>query len=214
VSAGLGEEYEGEGYDREFALPELQDELIQNLSRVKPGRTIVVLHGGGNFDSLGWIEQVGAYLHTFYPGQNGGQALAEILFGKVNPSGKLPVTFERRITDNPAYATFPNPVNQRPNEIAYSEGLYVGYRGYEKRKIKPLYAFGYGLSYTTFKYSDLDISPSKQNSLAKISFTMSKLEDAGPIRCLQAPDSERLASRQTPRDMHFRSGSAAQKELG
>jgi len=103
--------------------------------------------------------------------------LAEILFGKVNPSGKLPVTFERRITDNPAYATFPNPVNQHPNEIAYSEGLYVGYRGYEKRKIKPLYAFGYGLSYTTFKYSDLDISPSKQNSLAKISFTMSKLED-------------------------------------
>jgi beta-glucosidase len=181
VSAGLGEEYEGEGYDREFPLPEFQDELIQNLSRVKPGRTIVALHGGGNFDSLGWIDQVGAYLHTFYPGQNGGQALAEILFGKVNPSGKLPVTFERRITDNPAYATFPNPVNQHPNEIAYSEGLYVGYRGYEKRKIKPLYAFGYGLSYTTFKYSDLDISPSKQNSLAKISFTVSKLEDKNDL---------------------------------
>jgi beta-glucosidase len=129
VLAGLGEEYEGEGYDREFALPEFQDELIQNLSRVKMRRTIVVLHGGGNFDSLGWIDQVGAYLHTFYPGQNGGQALAEILFGKVNPSGKLPVTFERRITANPAYATFPNPVNQHPTEIAYSEGLYVGYRG-------------------------------------------------------------------------------------
>jgi beta-glucosidase len=116
-----------------------------------------------------------------YPGQNGGQALAEILVGKVNPSGKLPVTFERRITDNPAYATFPKPVNQHPNEIAYSEGLYVGYRGYEKRKTKPLYAFGYGLSYTTFKYSDLDISPSKQNSLAKISFNASKLVDENEL---------------------------------
>ena len=178
VSAGLGEEYEGEGYDREFPLPEFQDELIQNLSRVNP-RTIVVLHGGGNFDSLGWIDQVGAYLHTFYPGQNGGQALAEILSGKVNPSGKLPVTFERRITDNPAYATFPNPVNQHPTQIAYSEGLYVGYRGYEKRNIKPLYAFGYGLSYTEFGFSNLKIKPSAQNddnSLTKVSLSEVKPE--------------------------------------
>ena len=158
VTAGLGEEYEGEGYDREFTLPEFQDELIQNLARVNP-RTITVLHGGGNFDSLGWIHQVGAYLHTFYPGQNGGQALAEILFGDVNPSGKLPVTFERRIQDNPAYAGFPNPVNQLPTEITYSEGLYVGYRGYEKRRIKPLYPFGFGLSYTTFQFSDIKVEP-------------------------------------------------------
>ena len=139
----------------------------------------MVLHGGGNFDSLGWIDQVGAYLHTFYPGQNGGQALAEILSGKVNPSGKLPVTFERRITDNPAYATFPNPVNQHPTQIAYSEGLYVGYRGYEKRDIKPLYAFGYGLSYTEFGFSNLKIKPSAQNddnSLTKVSLSESKPE--------------------------------------
>src|SRR5271165_6231067 len=83
-------------------------------------RTIVVLHGGGNFDSLGWIDKVGAYLHTFYPGQNGGQALGEILFGEVNPSGRLPVTFEKRIEDNPAYATFPKTINQPgiPTEIA------------------------------------------------------------------------------------------------
>jgi beta-glucosidase len=134
IAGGLNDAYEGEGYDREFPLPEFQDELIQNLSRVNP-RTIVVLHGGGNIDSLQWINQVGAYLHTFYPGQNGGQALAEILFGDVNPSGKLPVTFEQRITDNPAYVGFPNPVNQHPTELTYSEGLYVGYRGYEKRRI-------------------------------------------------------------------------------
>lgn len=107
VTGGLGEEYEGEGYDREFPLPEFLDELIENLAQANP-RTIVALHGGGNFYSLDWIDKVGAYLHTFYPGQNGGQALGEILFGQVNPSGRLPVTFEKRIEDNPAYATFPN----------------------------------------------------------------------------------------------------------
>lgn len=157
-SGGIGEDYEGEGRDREFQLPEFQDELIQNLSRVNP-RTIVALHGGGNFDSEAWINQVGAYLHTFYPGQNGGQSLAEILFGDVNPSGKLPVTFERRIQDNPAYATFPEPVNQKPTQIAYSEGLYVGYRGYEKLNRPPLYPFGYGLSYTTFTFSNIKVEP-------------------------------------------------------
>ncbi|HEY0789535.1 MAG TPA: glycoside hydrolase family 3 C-terminal domain-containing protein [Chthoniobacterales bacterium] len=170
VSGGLSEEYEGEGLDREFQLPEFQDELIQNLSRVNP-HTIVVLHGGGNFDSLSWINQVGAYLHTFYPGQNGGQALAEILFGDVNPSGRLPVTFERRIQDNPAYATFPKPVNQKPTEIAYSEGLYVGYRGYEKGHIAPLYPFGYGLSYTTFEFSGLQVKPVEFDGTTPVTVT-------------------------------------------
>jgi hypothetical protein len=131
------------GYlDRQQLLPSIPLDNFNSeyvaLQIAREGVVLVVLHGGGNFDSSGWIDQVGAYLHTFYPGQNGGQALAEILVGKVNPSGKLPVTFERRITDNPAYATFPKPVNQHPNEIAYSEGLYVGYRGYEKRKTKPV----------------------------------------------------------------------------
>jgi beta-glucosidase len=158
VAGGLNEAYDGEGHDRPFELPEFQEELIQNISHVN-SRTIVTLYGGGNFASSGWIDGVSGYLHTFYPGQNGGQALAEILFGEVNPSGRLPITFEREITDNPAYATFPNPVNQLPAEIAYSEGLYVGYRGYEKKGIKPLYAFGYGLSYTTFSYSNLKVAP-------------------------------------------------------
>jgi len=169
-TGGIGEDYEGEGRDREFPLPEFQDELIQNLARVNPN-TIVGLHGGGNFDSLGWIDQVGAYLHTFYPGQNGGQALAEILFGDVNPSGKLPMTFERRIEDNPAHATFPEPVNQHPTSIAYSEGIYVGYRGYEKNNIPPLFPFGYGLSYTTFDYSDINITPASFDGTTPVTVT-------------------------------------------
>ena len=110
ICAGISNEYEGEGEDRSFTLPEFQDELIKNLSTVNH-RTIVEFFGGGNFDSHLWINQVSALIETFYPGQNGGQALAEILFGDVNPSGKLPVTFEKKITDNPAYATFPFPLS-------------------------------------------------------------------------------------------------------
>jgi beta-glucosidase len=172
IAAGINEAYEGERYDRPFQLPEFQDELIQNLSQVNP-RTIVVFHGGGNFDSQKWINQVGGLLECFYPGQKGGQALAEILFGDVNPSGKLPVTFEKRIEDNPAYATFPT-INTHPDAIAYSEGIFVGYRGYEKNHIQPLFSFGFGLSYTKFQYSDIKITPAVFDGTqpVKVSFTV------------------------------------------
>ncbi len=153
--------YDGEGRDRSFRLPELQDDLILNATELNP-KTIVVLHGGGGFNVQAWVGEVGALLHAWFPGQYGGQALAEILFGKVNPSGKLPITMEKRVQDNPAFATFPTtiPVPESPEDkIVYSEGLFVGYRGYEKKRIKPQYPFGYGLSYTKFHYSHLDIDP-------------------------------------------------------
>jgi beta-glucosidase len=171
VCAGISNEYEGEGEDRSFTLPEFQDELIKNLSTVNP-RTIVEFYGGGNFDSSNWINQVSALIETFYPGQNGGQALAEILFGEVNPSGKLPVTFEKKISDNPAYATFPKAINTHPDAIPYSEGIFIGYRGYEHNHIEPLFPFGFGLSYTTFAYSDIKIEPAVFNGTdpVKVSF--------------------------------------------
>jgi beta-glucosidase len=159
IAAGISNEYEGEGEDRSFTLPEFQDELIKNVSAANP-RTAVVFHGGGNFDSEQWINQVAGLIEAFYPGQNGGQALAEILFGDVNPSGKLPITMERRAQDNPAFATFPNPVNQHPDSISYSEGIFVGYRGYDHNAIQPLFPFGFGLSYTTFSFSKLSVKPS------------------------------------------------------
>jgi beta-glucosidase len=136
--------------------------LIQNVANVKLGQTIVVTHGGGSFDVQPWINRIGALLHASYPGQNGEQALGEILFRTVNPSGKLPFTWEKLITDNPAVATFPMPLNQKPpnpTKIRYSEGIFVGYRGYEEKHIQPQFSFGFGLSYTTFAYSDLDIEP-------------------------------------------------------
>jgi beta-glucosidase len=120
---------------------------------------VVVFHGGGNFDSEQWINQVDGLVEAFYPGQLGGQALAEILFGDVNPSGKLPITMEKKASDNPAYATFPNPVNQHPDDIMYSEGIFVGYRGYDENGIQPLFPFGFGLSYTTFGFSSLSVTP-------------------------------------------------------
>ena len=135
------------------------------------------MHGGGGFDVQAWVNKVPALLHAWFPGQYGGQALAEILFGEVNPSGKLPITMEKRVQDNPAFATFPiNDLNAP--EIKYSEGLFVGYRGYEKKRIKPQYPFGYGLSYTKFRYSDLEIDPfvlkknilKKDDDLVRVSF--------------------------------------------
>jgi beta-glucosidase len=130
----------------------------------------VVFHGGGNFDSEQWINQVDGLVEAFYPGQLGGQALAEILFGDVNPSGKLPITMEKKITDNPAYATFPNPVNQHPDSISYSEGIFIGYRGYDHNHITPLFPFGFGLSYTTFSFSGLSVTPT-YNGTTPVSVT-------------------------------------------
>jgi beta-glucosidase len=156
LAVGANDQYESEGHDRSFRLPEQQDTLIQNVVQTNP-RTIVVLHGGGGFDVQAWIDQVPALLHAWFPGQYGGQALAEILFGDASPSGKLPITMEKHAQDNPAFAGFPTTANAAT--VVYSEGLFVGYRGYEKNHIEPQYPFGFGLSYTKFRYSDLDISP-------------------------------------------------------
>ncbi|TCP79724.1 beta-glucosidase [Pseudomonas putida] len=161
VAAGTNYENEGEGSDHGYDLPDQQADLIKFVAKANPN-TIVVMHGGGVANMQPWANKVGATLHAWFPGQQGGQALAEILYGKVNPSGKLPVTIDKQIEDNPSYASYPDPTAYRGDnpltEIDYSEGLYLGYRGYDKRHSKPLYPFGFGLSYTTFDYSDLKLS--------------------------------------------------------
>jgi beta-glucosidase len=178
IAAGISNEYEGEGEDRSFTLPEFQDELITNVSAANP-RTVVVFHGGGNFDSEQWINQVDGLVEAFYPGQLGGQALAEILFGDVNPSGKLPITMEKKASDNPAYATFPNPVNQHPDDIMYTEGIFIGYRGYDENGIQPLFPFGFGLSYTTFEFSNLSVTPT-YNGTGSVTATFT-VTNTGPV---------------------------------
>ncbi|RJX77399.1 glycoside hydrolase family 3 protein [Pseudomonas sp. LS-2] len=175
VAVGNSSEYEGEGFDHSFDLPEYQNELIQNIAKANPN-TIVTLHGGTALKMSDWIDQVPAALHAFYPGQNGGQALAEILFGKVNPSGKLPISIERNIEDNPLYADFPNFDNTRTlKEISYKNDLtMLGYRGYDKTGTKPLFAFGHGLSYTRFTYNNISVTPGVAvgNTPIKVSFDL------------------------------------------
>ena len=156
VCVGFDSKTESEGADRPFQLPGGQDELIRQISAVNKN-TIVVLTAGGNVDMTKWIDQVPVVLHTWYPGQEAGTALAQIIFGDYSPSGKLPASFERRWEDNPVYHTY-YPA-KGDSHVQYSEGVFVGYRGYDRSQTKPLFPFGFGLSYTTFAYSNLSLTP-------------------------------------------------------
>ena len=154
VAAGFDPETESEGADRTFNLPPAQDELIEAMAAANKN-TIVVITSGGNVDMTGWLDRVPALIEAWYPGQEGGTALAEVIFGDANPSGRLPVTFERRWEDNPVSKSYyPAPGT---NKVDYKEGVFVGYRGYEKNNIKPQFPFGYGLSYTNFSYGNLSV---------------------------------------------------------
>lgn len=157
VAAGFDHETESEGADRTFSLPTGQDELIQEMAAANRN-TVVVITSGGGTDMSGWVERVPAVVQAWFPGQEGGTALAEILLGDVNPSGRLPVTFERRWEDNPVSASY-YPAADGTKRVEYREGVFVGYRGYEKNSTRPLFAFGHGLSYTTFKYDNLKVTP-------------------------------------------------------
>jgi beta-glucosidase len=156
VAAGYDQETESEGADRTFALPPGQDELIKEMSAANKN-TVVVVTAGGGVDMSAWIDRVPGLIQAWYPGQQGGTALAEVLFGDVNPSGRLPVSFEKRWEDNPSHDGYYAEKDSR--RVHYTEGIFVGYRGYERAKTKPLFAFGSGLSYTTFKYSNLSVKP-------------------------------------------------------
>jgi beta-glucosidase len=147
---------EGEGNDRDFTVDPLQQMLLEEIPRVNP-KTIVTLFGGAGIDCQGWLDRVPGLLHLWYPGQEGGTALSEIISGAVNPSGKLPLTMPKRIEDHPSYPYYLNPVDMAKNRAVYGEGIFVGYRGYDAKNIEPLFPFGYGLSYTTFAYGDLKI---------------------------------------------------------
>ncbi|WP_052026639.1 glycoside hydrolase family 3 protein [Pseudomonas sp. CFII64] len=172
VAAGNSNEYEGEGWDHMFELPEYQGQMIQSIAAQNP-KTIVALHGGTGLKVSDWVDQVSGLLHAFYPGQNGGQALAEIIFGRVNPSAKLPISLERDIQDNPLFSYFPQFDNEGViTQTSYANDLLSGYRGYEKKGTTPLYPFGYGLSYTQFSYSGIRITPAVAlgNTPVQVSF--------------------------------------------
>jgi beta-glucosidase len=176
IAAGFDPNSESEGADRTFALPFGQGELIRELAALNKN-TVVVVTSGGGVDTHGWLDQVPSLVEAWYPGENGGTALAEILFGDVNPSGHLPITLERRWEDNPTHENY-YPA-QGSKRVEYKEGVFVGYRGYEQKRVLPQFPFGFGLSYTTFKYSDLAVTPTGASSsndpygpLYQVSFTV------------------------------------------
>ncbi len=170
IAAGFAPPTEGEGYDRTFALPWGQDALIEAVAAANP-HTIVTLTGGGGMDTRRWLDKVPALLHTYYPGQEGGTAVGEVLFGRHNPEGKLPVSFDRSWDENPS-APYYNPIkgadtslhvteNGKPPvdyvipHVKYEDKLMVGYRYWTTTGKHPLFPFGFGLSYTTFSFSNL-----------------------------------------------------------
>lgn len=170
VAVGFNPDTESEGADRTFQLPPGQDELIREIVAANK-RTVVVITSGGSVDMREWVDGVPALIEAWYPGQEGGTALAGILLGDVNPSGRLPVTFERRWEDNPVHDSYyPEPGTKR---IVYKEGIFVGYRGYEHTGKKPLFPFGYGLSYTSFKYSNLVVKPVTGSASAGVHYEVS-----------------------------------------
>jgi beta-glucosidase len=155
VVVGYSPALESEGFDRKsMDLPAGQDELIDAVAAANP-RTVVVLVAGAPVAMTKWIEHVPAVLDSWYGGQEAGHAIGDVLFGAANPSGKLPVTFPKRLEDSPAFGHYPG----TNLNVEYGEGIYVGYRGFDKNNVEPLFPFGYGLSYTTFEYSSLSVTP-------------------------------------------------------
>lgn len=156
VFAGLPDAYESEGYDRtHMAMPACQNKLIEAVAAAN-ANTVVVLHNGSPVE-MPWIDKVKGVLEAYLGGQAVGQAVVKILFGDVNPSGHLPETFPVKLSDNPSYLYY----GGEGNEADYREGIFVGYRYYDKKDMEVLFPFGYGLSYTTFACSNLRLSASE-----------------------------------------------------
>lgn len=156
IEEGIEFGNESEKSDRnKLGLSESQIVLINKTAKINP-KTIVILINGSPVSMEGWLENVPAVLEAWYPGMEGGRAIANVLFGDVNPSGKLPLTFPKKIEDSPAHKsekTFPGV----DHKVYYEEGIYVGYKHYDKENIEPLFPFGYGLSYTKFKFEEVTV---------------------------------------------------------
>ena len=166
IFVGMSSELESEGFDRpHMKLPEQQIDLINKITEVTEN-SIVVLNTGSPVDMRDWIENVRGVVQMWYPGQECGNAIADIIFGDLNPSGKLPETFPIKLEDNPAFINYPG----ENGKVYYGEDIFVGYRYYDIKKIEPLFPFGHGLSYTSFEYSDM-----------KIKFKEMKVEDIQEI---------------------------------
>ncbi len=157
---GYTDSWDGGAFDAEGAdkpnmdLPFAQDQLLDAVLKANP-RTVVVLIGGGPLDMTQWVNRTSSIVQAWYPGMEGGTAIARVLFGEVNPSGKLPVTYPKKLQDSPAHALGEYPGDKDTLNVEYREDIFVGYRYHDTYKVAPQFGFGHGLSYTTFGYSNL-----------------------------------------------------------
>jgi beta-glucosidase len=176
VFAGLPLQYESEGIDRtHIHMPASHNKLISEIASVQKN-TVAVLTNGSAV-TMPWINEVDGILETWLGGQAGAGAVADVLFGKVNPSGKLAETFPMKLEDTPSYFNFPG----EQGEVLYGERIFVGYRYYDEKKIEPLFPFGFGLSYTTFEYSDLKLSAKKTTDKEGLSASLT-VKNTGDVK--------------------------------
>lgn len=167
IFAGLPDAFESEGFDRKHLnMPNCQNELIQKVCEVQPN-TVIVLHSGSPV-VMPWLDQVSAVLNMYLSGQASGGAAVNLLYGKCNPSGKLAETFPLRLEDNPSYLNFPGTRYQ----VNYQEGIFIGYRYYDKKRMDVLFPFGYGLSYTDFAYDNLRLSKQEATDIDTITVSV------------------------------------------
>ena len=174
LCVGFNHKLETEGSDRHFELPQFDLYLIDKMSKENKN-VIVIINAGGGIEMASWKDKVQGIIMAWYPGQQGGQALAEIMSGKISPSGKLPISIEKKAEDNPTFDSYfditPNATHKR---VQYKEGVFLGYRGYDKSGIEPLFPFGFGLSYTSFEYSNLKVEKQNGNHV-KVSYTIKNM---------------------------------------
>lgn len=172
---GLPERYESEGFDRtHLNIPKNQDELVKALKSVN--ENIVVVLSNGSPIEMPFVNDAKAILEAYLTGQASGRAVCDILYGEVNPSGKLAETFPLKLSHNPSFLNFPGEVNK----VEYKEGIFVGYRYYDKKEMDVLFPFGYGLSYTNFEYSDLKVSKNVIDDTEKVSVSV-KVKNIGDV---------------------------------
>jgi beta-glucosidase len=183
--------YDAEGTDKpDMNMPFGQDELINAVMKANP-RTVVVLMGGGPIDVSKWIDNAPAVIQAWYAGSEGGNALAGILFGEVNPSGKLPITFPKHLDESPAHV-----LGEYPGDtvtVHYNDDIFVGYRYFDTYKVAPQFAFGHGLSYTNFTYSGMNVTAGAQSATVTLTVTNSgKMAGAETVQVYVKDDASTL----------------------
>ena len=171
VCAGFDSRNEREGRDRAFEMPYEQSKMINDIAAINPN-VIVVVNAGGGVEMESWMNSAKAILMAWYPGQMGGQAVAEIISGKLSPSGHLPISIERKLEDNPTYGNYYHNLERKVRKnpykrVTYKEGVFLGYRGYDRKEVKPLFPFGFGLSYGEFKYDNFKVSAAADGYLVE-----------------------------------------------